>query len=106
MPLPDCMMPDGAAPCDGYQELMQNKDDEIRVICEALDKAHALLSVVGGVVREGEQRMPVGVHGQEGVARYLTASFVQKCAAWCEDEYSPCAAQDPLITEAILASRS
>ena len=83
------------------------KDQEIATLCEALDKAHALLRAVAGVVRGGEQRMPVGIHAADGgIARYLTASFVQKCAVWCEDEYTPCRAQDPLITEAILASRS
>ena len=57
--------------------------------CRALDKAHALLSVVAGVVKDGEQRMPIGVHGNDGIARYLTASFVKKCADWCEGEYEP-----------------
>ena len=66
------------------------KDQEIATLCKALDKAHELLSAVAGVVKDGEQRMPVGVHANEGgVARYLTASFVAKCADWCENEYTP-----------------
>lgn len=66
------------------------KDDEIETLCALLDKAHALLSVVAGVIKDGSQRMPVGVHAPDGgVARYLTASFVAKCADWCENEYSP-----------------
>lgn len=65
------------------------KDQEIAALCEALDKAHALLSVVAGAVKDGQQCMPVGVHGEVGVARYLTASFVQRCADWCENEYTP-----------------
>ena len=71
------------------------KNEEVATLVAALEKAHALLVCVAGVVRDGEQRMPVGVHapdGQGGVARYLTASFVKKCADWCEGEFSPCEA--------------
>ena len=62
------------------EERLEVKIETLRV---AVREAHELLATVGGVIKDGEQRMPVGVHGTSGIARYLTASFVQKCADWC-----------------------
>ena len=56
---------------------------KIEQLCASLAEARGLLSAIAGAVKDGEQRMPVGVHGGRGVARYLTAAFVQKCADWC-----------------------
>jgi hypothetical protein len=79
-----------AAPPSPRSDERDAQDEILAAACSALDKAHALLSVVAGVVKDGEQRMPIGVHADEGgIARYLTASFVKKCADWVEGDYEP-----------------
>lgn len=63
---------------------------------ERLEEAHKLLSAIAGAVNEGEQRLPVGLHAEGGgIARYLTASFVKRCADWCA-EASPHPQSDDL----------
>ena len=52
-------------------------DDEIRMLCEALDKAHELLAFV--VRYEGK----------------TTPQFVKACQDWIEGEYSPDAGAKP-----------
>ena len=69
---------------------LREQDRQFADLVVVLDKAHALLSSVAGVVRDGEQRLPVGIHAEGGgIARYLTAAFVRRCADWCDGEYSP-----------------
>lgn len=43
-----------------------------------IEDAKQLLSVIA------KAGCPVGVHADAGIARYLTATFVQKCRDWCE----------------------
>ena len=70
---------------------LREQDRQFADLVVVLDKAHALLSSVAGVVRDGEQRLPVGIHAEGGgIARYLTAAFVRRCADWCDGEYEPC----------------
>ena len=75
---------------DVLEAALREQDRQFAGLVVVLDKAHALLSSVAGAVRDGEQRLPVGIHAEGGgIARYLTAAFVRRCADWCDGEYSP-----------------